>query len=266
MKNLLLICQYLNKGYHIFLDNFFVSLPLAEYLYSKCTFLTGTVRRNRKGIPEEIKENLDVGEKKYVRNGPNLFLSYREKKSQKKPVILLSTKGTAKSVEKVKRRGNENVIKTKPELINTYNMYMGGVDSSDQMLYCYLDERRTVKYWKKVVFNIFARMVLNAYIIYKENCTGKQLTRLQFTIEIVEELAREWLNSKARPPNMAGAGGDDGMQNHFGMEYLPDRKERNCSVCSKVSTAAGGTRKKSRTVCIRCKKGVHAVCFNQHKC
>lgn len=266
VKNLLSICQYLNKGYHIFLDNFFVSLPLAEYLYSKCTFLTGTVRRNRKGIPEEIKENLDVGEKKYVRSGPNLFLSYREKKSQKKSVILLSTKGTAKSVEKIKRRGNDNVVKIKPELINTYNMYMGGVDSSDQMLYCYLDERRTVKYWKKVVFNIFARMILNAYIIYKENCTGKQLTRLQFTIEIIEELAREWLNCKSRPATMAGAGGDDGSQNNFGMEYLPERKERNCSVCSKASTAAGGTRKKSRTICIKCKKGVHAICFNQHKC
>jgi hypothetical protein len=34
---------------------------------------------------------------------------------------------------------------------------MGGNDSSDMMLYTYLDERQTVCYWKKVAFNILAR-------------------------------------------------------------------------------------------------------------
>jgi hypothetical protein len=35
---------------------------------------------------------------------------------------------------------------------------MGGVDTSDMMLYTYLDERRTLKYWKKVIFCVFARI------------------------------------------------------------------------------------------------------------
>jgi hypothetical protein len=48
---------------------------------------------------------------------------------------------------------------------------MGGIDTSDIMLYCYLGERKTVKHWKKVTFNIFGRMVLNSYILYKENST-----------------------------------------------------------------------------------------------
>lgn len=56
-------------------------------------------------------------------------------------------------------------------MIDSYNKFMGGIDGSNNMLYTYLDERRTLKFWKKIVFNIFGRMVLDSYIIYKENST-----------------------------------------------------------------------------------------------
>lgn len=74
---------------------------------------------------------------------------------------------------------------SKPAVINQYNKFMGGVDVSDMMLYIYLDER-TLKYWKKVVFSIFARMVLNSYIIYKENTSGRIMSRIQFTSSIIQ--------------------------------------------------------------------------------
>ena len=35
---------------------------------------------------------------------------------------------------------------------------MGGIDTSDMMVYSYLDEKRNVKYWKKVVFCAIARI------------------------------------------------------------------------------------------------------------
>jgi hypothetical protein len=49
---------------------------------------------------------------------------------------------------------------------------MGGINPSDTMLYTYLLERRIVRYWKKVAFNIIARMVLNNCILYKGNYRG----------------------------------------------------------------------------------------------
>jgi hypothetical protein len=49
---------------------------------------------------------------------------------------------------------------------------MGGIDSSDMMLYTYLDERQTVQYWKNIAFSVVARMVLNSYILCKENYRG----------------------------------------------------------------------------------------------
>lgn len=68
-------------------------------------------------------------------------------------------------------------------MIDTYNHFMGGVDGNEQMIYCYLDESRTLKYWKKDTFNMFARMVLNAYIIYSEKVKKSSLgTILHFQL------------------------------------------------------------------------------------
>jgi hypothetical protein len=52
-----------------------------------------------------------------------------------------------------------------------------------------------VYYWKKVAFNIIAGMVLNSYIIYKENYRGpdKLNSRYNYTGSIIETLGDEWL-------------------------------------------------------------------------
>lgn len=108
-----------------------------------------------------------------MRNENVLLLSFRQKKSQTKPVLLLTTKYKANTVEVVKKRKNGDLKVKKPDVITKYNMYMGGTDTSDQMLYCYLDERCKLKYWRKVAFNMIARMILNSYILYKENNAAK---------------------------------------------------------------------------------------------
>jgi hypothetical protein len=61
---------------------------------------------------------------------------------------------------------------------------MGGIDSWDMNL------RWTVCYWKKVAFNIIARMVLNSYILCKENYMGpdKLKSRHNYTVSITESL------------------------------------------------------------------------------
>lgn len=81
-------------------------------------------------------------------------------------------------------------------MIDSYNKFMGGVDGSNNMLYTYLDERRTLKFQKKIVFNIFGRMVLDSYIIYKEKSTDQKMSRFQFTSSIIETIKKEWLAVK----------------------------------------------------------------------
>lgn len=92
VKKLITAGNYLRKGYHIFIDNFFTSLPLMTWLYSEHTFETGTIRQNKKGLPSEIKIKFKAGEKLYKRKRNVVLLAYREKKTQKKAVLLVSSK------------------------------------------------------------------------------------------------------------------------------------------------------------------------------
>lgn len=116
-----------------------------------------------------------------------LMVGFREKKSQMKQVLLLSTDEKAGKTTKTKRRGTQLVISKKPNIIRNYNAFMGGVDGNDQMMCSYMDDRRTIKYWKKVTFCIFNWIILNLFILYKLN-TDKPLTRVLFTVKLVEEL------------------------------------------------------------------------------
>ena len=42
---------YLEKGYHVFIDNYYNSVSLTEFLSSKGTYITGTLRKDRKRNP-----------------------------------------------------------------------------------------------------------------------------------------------------------------------------------------------------------------------
>ena len=47
--------KYLNKGHHLFIDNYYTSLSFAEYLMQNGTYVTGTIREHRKHIPVKMK-------------------------------------------------------------------------------------------------------------------------------------------------------------------------------------------------------------------
>lgn len=260
IEKLLNMGNYLMKGYHIIADNFFTSMMLARHLFRKQTFFTGTIRSNRKYIPLQMKRKLKVGEYKYLRNRELLLLAYREKKSQTKNVLLLSTHGTAANTTRPRRRSNQERGGI-PAIVADYNKYMGGIDVSDMIVYAYLDERRTLKYWKKVVFSVFSRMVLNAYILYELNTEGTAMTRLEFITDIIESITTEWMTVKGNPErplcetssNTAGPG----------IRKLPGRREKVCVVCSRRD---GVPVRRSRTICIHCCKGLHGVCISEHQC
>jgi hypothetical protein len=70
--------NFLSNGYHIFIDNFFATVSLASTLYKLGIFITGTIRRNRKFLPQAFQNKLQSGEKKYFRTGLTFALAERE--------------------------------------------------------------------------------------------------------------------------------------------------------------------------------------------
>ena len=107
------------------MDNFFTSIPLAKTLYGLQTFITGTIRRNRKYLPVAFENKFGVGEKKYYRKNSILAWTMREKKSQLGPVYLCQQTARLKT-EKLQLPGDiEREKRKKPSTIHDYNSYMG---------------------------------------------------------------------------------------------------------------------------------------------
>ena len=67
-------------------------------------------------------------------------MSYKQKKSQTKPVIMLSTFVGAYDVAHCK-----DDSKSVPVIADSCNKHMGGIGKSDQILYAYLDERKSIQ-------------------------------------------------------------------------------------------------------------------------
>ena len=107
-------------GYHLYTDNWYTAVPLAEFLSSRNTNITGTVRENRKFLPAGVKQKLPKGDSIAFQKNNLLCIGWNDKKH----VILLSTEGSSKMITYTSKRNEEH---TMTELVRDCNLYMGGV-------------------------------------------------------------------------------------------------------------------------------------------
>ncbi|CAC5362079.1 unnamed protein product [Mytilus coruscus] len=191
-------------------------------------------------MPNSIKHPvLQEKECVYIRQGNILLCAYKERNGRK-PVRLVSS--FSKAAQE----------KDKPAMICAYNKFMGGVDLVDMMTESYNDGRKTLKVWKKVVFNLMHRMVINAYILYQQNTSDNpKLSRLVFTQKLIEDLAKDHMMQRNE--------NQDNRQhkNKNGIRKLPGHREKDCDVCSDRNGYRG---RRSRTVCRVCKNGNGEKC------
>ena len=69
---MLLIEPFLDKGYYVFMDNYYTSMGLFEELEGRKTLACGTVRSNRQGLPKDICD-LKAKEVKSLKGGEPLY-------------------------------------------------------------------------------------------------------------------------------------------------------------------------------------------------
>ncbi|UYV70686.1 hypothetical protein LAZ67_8000264 [Cordylochernes scorpioides] len=205
--NLLQVSRLLGKGYNLITDNFFTSINLAKDLLDSHTYLTGTIRTNRKGLPKTLTSaKLGVDESLYMVNNNLLALAYKEKKS-KPQVNFLSTFCDASS-------GKKRVSDQRDYPQICYDSYMG--DLNDKMLYTYMDERKGRKIYRKVILNIFHRALLNSFILYEQHTKdNSKLSRRAFNYSVITELVKIHL----KPPVLPSTSQEV-------LEKLPEKRER----------------------------------------
>ena len=68
---------------------------------------------------------------------------------------------------------------------------------NDMMSGVYDDHRKSKSMWKRIAINIFHRILLNAYILYRRNTDDDQLlSRADFIASVIEALSNEHLANR----------------------------------------------------------------------
>jgi hypothetical protein len=238
--------RLLDKGYHVFTNNFYTKIPLAEELLRRKTYMTGTINKKSKHLSKQVKTGTtELGEREslYYRKGEMLLVGFRQTVTRK-PVIVLTT---AYHAEDKIIRSKKGLVGRKPALIHNYNQSMGGVDVSDKSVYHLTCNRQTSKYWKKIFFNLIDISMFNAYVLYSLN-SDRPITRREFHRQIVCSLVSE------DRPSPRPAGDVPGHR----LEHLPGNAARKCVVCSQATNKG-----RTRFWCSGCNSGVHRECYHK---
>lgn len=77
-------------------------------------------------------------------------------------------------------------MKLKPVEVAEYNKYMSGVDRLDQLVSYYSCPRKTVRWYKKIIFHLLDVTLFNAYILFKKKI--KNIRMIEFREKIIRGL------------------------------------------------------------------------------
>lgn len=217
-----LLKNYFGKGHALYMDNFYNSIPLSEKLLKRGIQVTGTLRSNRKGIPDMVKKaKLKRGESTFARRKDVLIQRWLDKKD----VMMISTRHNAKFVEVPQKFGKP---KLKPSAVADYNRYMGGIDKADQLTSYYTTPRKTIRWQLKVFFHFIDLCLWNALHLYNYGKSkNNQLTYLHFRDSVIKDLLGDIQPSVPAP--ISGQ--------HFPKKVAKRLRCRYCSIKNKRSVS-----------------------------
>lgn len=179
------LCEDLfEKGHTLCTDNYYTSVDLANKLISKNMHLIGTLRPNRKENPKAVvTAKLRRGEviAQENRNGITVM-----KWKDKRDVLVLSTKHSNEMENVTTRTG----ASCKPKIIIDYNKGKTPIDLSDQMSSYSSPLRRTLKWYRKLAFDLLLNTaVVNALHMY-QSVTGTKISITMFRKQLVAALTQ----------------------------------------------------------------------------
>ena len=264
-------CNLLKKGHHVYMDNYYTctSPELARELELEQTYVCGTVRKNRRGLPAAVvSARLRRDETIYRTKDSMLVLKWHDKRD----VLMLSTihEPTLNILDRAPR-GRPDAPPTKPTCICDYIVSMRGVDRSDQLLQYYTVLRRTCKWWVKLFLHLLNILITNAYILYTKSTPEHPLSQHGFRLSLAKALVAE-AGEDAPRPQRPGRRSTDQQERLIGKHFASPTciqpregaKRRNpmrdCVACNKPAKhRVGHKRKQTQYECRKC--GV-ALCIS----
>lgn len=236
-----LMKPYYGLGYGVTTDNFFTSLKLCDELKSKKTSLVGTIKRNRRELPDvtKIMAKSPVHDTKvlYSESGCTLTV-YKAKKS--KVVPLLSTMHKTVDISESDMR--------KPETILHYNTTKVGVDCIDQMVRLYSTKAASRRWPVAVFYNILDLAGINSWILFK-SATNSTISRRNFLLDLGKELT--CFSSENNIYHVFSNHSPSPSRRFCAERGCRNKTKNNCVSChSRVC----GKHAENMTLCLQCKK------------
>ncbi|CAH2250703.1 jg13640 [Pararge aegeria aegeria] len=178
---MLLLENYLNKGYTVFVDRYYSSIEIAESLIVKSTYLTGLLRANRfRNLSLTKTSKVSMGSCPYKYNERQFCVAnFNDEKH-----VLISTQHF--DVE-IRHRRRGTVLK--PRMVVEYKKHMNALARKNQQLSYFSYYPETLHWYKKILVHIMQLLLQNAYNIYKAaDKANKKKDFLYFRLNIAERL------------------------------------------------------------------------------
>ena len=140
-----------DKGHHLFYDNYFSSVDLAQELLSHKTYCCGTARSNRKNYPAALKRvTLERGQHKSQLVGSVHCIVWKDRRNIDFIQTICHPSKTGIVLRKNKD-GTRTAVNC-PLAAKLYNEHMGGVDLADCKRQVYTCSRKAKKWWHRLLY------------------------------------------------------------------------------------------------------------------
>lgn len=255
-----------NKHHLVFFDNYFTSLPLLRKLKSENIHACGTIRKGRKGLPDDMKADKQMkrGEHDWrVTYDGISFMKWVDKR-----IVTIASNfhdpSQTVTVDRKKKTGDVETVACPVALID-YNSNMGYVDKADMMKSTYQINRKSKKWWPRILWHFVDVAVVNSFIIYKQRLSdGSNVDLKSFRLSIVSGL----VGAKTENPRKGRPVGEKPVSSFKPNVPLEKRwdqaahmpKHGNSRRCALCSTRADQHR--TRWSCSTCDVG---LCLNDKK-
>jgi len=243
------------------MDNFFSSPELFDDLVKKQIYCCGTVRPNRKGMPQDLRPKTTKLKRGDIRARTRADLTailWRDKRD----VCMLTNIHSAPAEGNFCNQGGKAI---KLQIVMDYNHHMYYVDKGGRMANSYSISCRTFKWTKKFFFNLLNLAILNSCILHS-SCGGKKMSHRDFRYTLVRNMLthagpeRRIPRSLGRPPNTEShvARLEVCSSRHWPM---PSETQLRYCVCK-----ARGVTQKVFVKCLKCEVGlcVKKACFEDY--
>ena len=266
-----LVKNIAGKYHCIYFDNWYTSIPLLRFLYARRTYACGTIRQNRKLLPNKIRspptklargQFITMQSKRLANLTVTIWKDTREVRfasTLSKPHI--STHGH-------RRVGGRHVQVPMPSVSTAYGKYMGGVDKLDR----YISKRvygslahGARKIWRHIFWYIINVCIANSWVLYSLYSTRQTVTKrydhMAFRLELAEELINGFTSRQRNPTECTIAKRPklDELSGHV-MVHSDSKRPKRCKP-HKDHKPNNKPRRETIYMCLQCNQHMCPDCF-----